>query len=236
MKSTNTEKVPGTSGDEQPPNPKVRRWNANFKLDTKKPAPKTVSPSKTSLTGRYQASPETLKGLSPSKPKQTTNTLPGYFTAASGTGTRSGSFSKPGNRTKPKNIQELLSITHQAQIEYKMTVNVMYLQDHMDSHENIYKNRRRMVLADETGYINAYILTDKDVSFNEGDTISVNNFKFTEKSITLHENSDMIRLVHFSLNYMTCNCSITMNVSFFNYLTITIEKRYDINWYNCSTF
>ena len=63
----------------------------------------------------------------------------------------------------------------------------------MDRHPNIFKNRRRLVLADCTGHVNAYLLTEDHVMFNEGDTISINNFKFQENGILLQENSDMIR-------------------------------------------
>ena len=192
----NKEQVPGTSKDDEVSLPKVRRWNAKFKLDLKKQVPKTPPSKPSVLSGRYQANPETLKELSPSKPKQGQNTLPGYFTPASGTGTRSSLFGLTGNRQKPTTIKDLLAVTHPVQVDWKMTMSVMYLQDYMDSHPNIFKNRRRMVLADATGIVNAYIMKEDTVSFNEGDTISINNFKFAEKVILLKEHSDMIRSVY----------------------------------------
>ena len=63
----------------------------------------------------------------------------------------------------------------------------------MDKHVKIFKNRRRLVLADSTGHVNAFFLSEEEVSFKEGDTIPINNFKFQDGSITLQENSDMIR-------------------------------------------
>ena len=100
--------------------------------------------------------------------------------------------SAPLTAARPNNIMDLLNIDGNRHIESAITAHVVYLQEFMPIHKHVLKNRRRTVLVDNSGYINAFIHRDDDVFFEEGDTISVEGFKMKDKTILIHENTFII--------------------------------------------
>ena len=166
---------------------KSRPWNPNFKILPGTSSTKTKETVKDQCPGdgftrKYRVSGDVPTGANQSS-----------WLSSSASGGARGKQSQTFGRRAPKCISDLLSTDHVQQVDSNLKVQVVYLQEFMPEHPQVLKNRRRMVLADATGYMNAHIFNDKDVSFKQGDTIILKDFKIREKTLQMYENCVPIR-------------------------------------------
>lgn len=84
-------------------------------------------------------------------------------------------------------IQQLLNNGNKNMEIRCLTAEVIIIQDPLPEDKNVMKQRRRMVLADTSGTMLAFIMRTKPARFVEKESVLISYFRVSNRCITIHD-------------------------------------------------